>query len=185
MAIASSATTPPSSLELATSRACPCVRSARSVLPVPVVSVVIGEGGSGPALALGVADRILMEEHAVYSVIAPEGAAAIVHRDAARAQDIADALKITAYDCLVLGVVDAIVPEPENGAHTDPEYAALLLRGEIVSSLVELRKRDPRRLVDERFRKFRRMGEFQRLVVDSGDSQRAEALRTAMKHAFG
>src|SRR5215467_4509595 len=136
-----------------------------SVLPVPVVSVVIGEGGSGPALALGVADRILMQEHAVYSVIAPEGAAAIVHRDAARAQDIADALKITAHDCLVLGVVDAIVPEPENGAHVDPDYAALLVRGEVVSSLLELRKRDARRLVDERFRKFRRMGEFQRLVV--------------------
>jgi acetyl-CoA carboxylase carboxyl transferase subunit beta len=155
-----------------------------SVLPVPVVSVVIGEGGSGPALALGVADRILMQEHAVYSVIAPEGAAAIVHRDAARAQDIADALKITAYDCLVLGVVDAIVPEPENGAHMDPDYAALLLRGEIVSSLIELRKRDPRRLVDERFRKFRRMGEFQTLV-EAAEGQRAEALRTAMKRAFG
>jgi acetyl-CoA carboxylase alpha subunit len=155
-----------------------------SVLPVPVVSVVIGEGGSGPALALGVADRILMQEHAVYSVIAPEGAAAIVHRDAARAQDIADALKMTAYDCLVLGVVDAIVPEPENGAHVDPDYAALLVRGEVVTSLVELRKRDPRRLVDERFRKFRRMGEFGRLV-ESADQQRAEALRTAMKHAFG
>jgi acetyl-CoA carboxylase carboxyl transferase alpha subunit len=155
-----------------------------SVLPVPIVSVVIGEGGSGPALALGVADRILMQEHAVYSVIAPEGAAAIVHRDAARAQDIADALKITAYDCLVLGVVDAVVPEPENGAHADPDYAALLLRGEIVSSLVELRRRDPRRLVDERFRKFRRMGEFQRLV-EAADGQRAEALRTAWKRAYG
>jgi acyl-CoA carboxylase subunit beta len=155
-----------------------------SVLPVPVVSVVIGEGGSGPALALGVADRILMQEHAVYSVIAPEGAAAIVHRDAARAQDIADALKMTAYDCLVLGVVDGIVPEPENGAHVDPDYAALLLRGEVVSALVELRKRDPRRLVDERWRKFRRMGEFQQLV-ETAEGQRAEALRTAMKRAFG
>jgi acyl-CoA carboxylase subunit beta len=155
-----------------------------SVLPVPVVSVVIGEGGSGPALALGVADRILMQQHAVYSVIAPEGAAAIVHRDAARAQEIADALKMTAYDCLVLGVVDAIVPEPENGAHTDPDYAALLLRGEVVSSLIELRKRDPRRLVEERWRKFRRMGEFQRLV-EGAEGQRAEALRTAMRHAFG
>ena len=155
-----------------------------SVLPVPVVSVVIGEGGSGPALALGVADRILMQEHAVYSVIAPEGAAAIVHRDAARAQDIADALKITAYDCLVLGVVDAVVPEPENGAHADPDYAALLLRGEIVSSLVDLRRRDPRRLVEERFRKFRRMGEFQRLV-EAAEGQRAEALRSAMRRAFG
>ena len=157
-----------------------------SVLPVPVVSVVIGEGGSGPALALGVADRILMQEHAVYSVIAPEGAAAIVHRDAARARDIADALKMTAYDCLVLGVVDAIVPEPENGAHVDPDYAALLLRGEVISALLELRKRDSRRLVEERWRKFRRMGEFQRLVeVEAADSQRAEALRTAMRHAFG
>ena len=155
-----------------------------SVLPVPIVSVVIGEGGSGPALALGVADRILMQEHAVYSVIAPEGAAAIVHRDAARAQDIADALKITAYDCLVLGVVDAIVPEPENGAHADPDYAALLIRGEVVSSLMELRKRDPRRLVEERFRKFRRMGEFQRLV-EAAEGPRAEALRTAMRRAFG
>ena len=155
-----------------------------SVLPVPVVSVVIGEGGSGPALALGVADRILMQEHAVYSVIAPEGAAAIVHRDAARAQEIADALKMTAYDCLVLGVVDGIVPEPENGAHVDPDYAALLLRGEIVSSLIELRKRDPRRLVEERWRKFRRMGEFQRLV-EAAEGQRAEALRTALRHAFG
>ena len=155
-----------------------------SVLPVPVVSVVIGEGGSGPALALGVADRILMQEHAVYSVIAPEGAAAIVHRDAARAQEIADALKMTAYDCLVLGVVDGIVPEPENGAHVDPDYAALLLRGEIVSSLIELRRRDPRRLVEERWRKFRRMGEFQRLV-EAAEGQRAEALRTALRHAFG
>jgi acetyl-CoA carboxylase carboxyl transferase alpha subunit len=155
-----------------------------SVLPVPIVSVVIGEGGSGPALALGVADRILMQEHAVYSVIAPEGAAAIVHRDSARAQDIADALKITAHDCLVLGVVDAIVPEPEHGAHHDPDFAALLLRDELVNSLVELRRRDRRRLVDERFRKFRRMGEFGRLV-EAAEGQRAEALRTAMKHAFG
>jgi acetyl-CoA carboxylase carboxyl transferase beta subunit/acetyl-CoA carboxylase carboxyl transferase alpha subunit len=155
-----------------------------SVLPVPIVSVVIGEGGSGPALALGVADRILMQEHAVYSVIAPEGAAAIVHRDAARAQDIADALKITAHDCLVLGVVDGIVPEPEHGAHLDPDYAAMLLRGELVSALVELRKRDARRLVEERWRKFRRMGEFQQLV-EAAEGQRADAIRTAMGRAFG
>ncbi|MBV9170603.1 MAG: hypothetical protein JOZ81_11015 [Chloroflexi bacterium] len=151
---------------------------------MPVVSVVIGEGGSGPALALGVADRILMQEHAVYSVIAPEGAAAIVHRDAAKAQEIADALKITAYDCLLLGVVDGIVPEPENGAHADPEYAAMLLRGEIVSALLELRRRDARRLVDERWRKFRRMGEFGRLV-EAAEGQRAEAVRGAMRRAFG
>ncbi len=155
-----------------------------SVIPVPVVSVVIGEGGSGPALAFGVADRILMQEHAVYSVIAPEGAAAIVHRDAARAQEIADALKMTAYDCHVLGVVDAVVPEPPQGAHQDPDYASLLLRGEIVSALSELRRRDGRRLVEERWRKFRRMGEFQRLV-EAAEGQRGEAVRTALLRAFG
>jgi acyl-CoA carboxylase subunit beta len=155
-----------------------------SVLPVPIVSVVIGEGGSGPALALGVADRILMQEHAVYSVIAPEGAAAIVHRDAARARDIADALKITAHDCLVLGVVDVLVPEPEGGANADPDYAAQLLRSEVVAALAELRRRDPRKLVEERYRKFRRMGEFQTLV-QAADGQRAEATRRAMRRAFG
>jgi acetyl-CoA carboxylase alpha subunit len=157
-----------------------------SVLPVPIVSVVIGEGGSGPALALGIADRILMQEHAVYSVIAPEGAAAIVHRDAARAQEIADALKMTAYDCHVLGVVDAVVPEPDHGAHADPEYAAMLLRGEIVSSLLDLRRRDARRLVEDRWRKFRQMGQFERIVQASQDQgQRAEALRTALLRARG
>jgi acetyl-CoA carboxylase carboxyl transferase subunit beta len=156
-----------------------------SLLPVPIVSVVIGEGGSGPALALGVADRILMQEHAVYSVIAPEGAAAIVHRDAARAQEIADALKLTAYDCRVLGVVDQVVPEPQNGASADPEYAALLLRGEVVSALMELRRRDPRRLVEERYRKFRRMGEFQRLVEQAPEGQPTEAVRGAVRRALG
>ncbi len=155
-----------------------------SVLPVPTVSVVIGEGGSGPALALGVADRILMLEHAVYSVIAPEGAAAIVHRDAARTQEIADALKITAYDCHVLGVVDAVVPEPEGGAHVDPDYAALLLRGEVVSALKELKRRDSRKLVEERYRKFRRMGEFDRLV-QAAEGQREEAVRGAISRALG
>jgi len=81
-------------------------------------------------------------------------------------------------------VVDAIVPEPENGAHVDPDYAALLLRGEIISSLTELRKRDARRLVEERWRKFRRMGEFHRLV-EAAEGQRAEALRSAMRRAAG
>jgi hypothetical protein len=82
--------------------------------------------------------------------------------------------------------VDAVVPEPENGAHTDPEYAALLLRGEIVSALADLRRRDARRLVDERWKKFRQMGEFQQLVEASHDQgQRAEALRTALLRARG
>jgi acetyl-CoA carboxylase carboxyl transferase subunit beta len=130
-----------------------------SVLPVPVVAAVIGEGGSGGAVSLGVADRILMQENAIYSVIAPEGAAAILYRDADRARDLAEALKLTAIDCLMLGVIDNIVPEPEAGAHQDPDYAALLLRNFLLEALVELRKIGSGKLVDERYRKFRRMGQ--------------------------
>jgi acetyl-CoA carboxylase carboxyl transferase subunit beta len=130
-----------------------------SILPAPVVAAVIGEGGSGGALALGVADRILMLEHAVYSVIAPEGAAAILYRNAQRAEAIAAALKLTAHDCLALGVIDAIVPEPEGGAHLDPSEAALHLKVAVLEALGELQRRGERRLLEERYRKFRRMGQ--------------------------
>lgn len=133
--------------------------AAMSVLPVPVVAAVIGEGGSGGALALGLADRILMQENAIYSVIAPEGAAAILYRDAERARDLAAALKLTALDCSLLGVVDTVVPEPDGGAHNDSDYAALLLRNFILEALVELRKTGPGKLVEERYGKFRRMGQ--------------------------
>jgi acyl-CoA carboxylase subunit beta len=133
--------------------------AAMSVLPVPTVAVVIGEGGSGGALALGVADRVLMLENAIYSVIAPEGAAAILYRDADRARDLAAALKLTAADCSVLGVVDTVVPEPEGGAHQDQDYAALLLRNFVLDAFVELRKTGPGKLVEVRYRKFRRMGQ--------------------------
>ncbi len=130
-----------------------------AVLPVPVVAAVIGEGGSGGALALGVADRVLMQENAIYSVIAPEGAAAILYHDAQRARDLADSLKLTAADCKLLGVVDTLVPEPTGGAHEDPDYAALLLKNFILDDLVELRRTGANKLVDERYRKFRRMGQ--------------------------
>jgi acetyl-CoA carboxylase carboxyl transferase subunit beta len=133
--------------------------STMAILPVPIVAVVIGEGGSGGALALGVADHILMQENSIYSVIAPEGAAAILYHDAQRARDLADALKLTAADCKLLGVVDELVPEPEGGAHLDPDYAALLLRNFVLDALIEMRKRGPRRLVENRYRKFRRMGQ--------------------------
>jgi acyl-CoA carboxylase subunit beta len=129
-----------------------------SILPVPIVAAVIGEGGSGGALALGVADRIMMQENSIYSVIAPEGAAAILYHDAQRARDLADALKLTAADCTLLGVVDTLVPEPEGGAHLDPDYAALLLRNFVVDALIEMRRTSSKRLVDQRYRKFRRMG---------------------------
>ncbi|MCC7370046.1 MAG: acetyl-CoA carboxylase, carboxyltransferase subunit beta [Chloroflexi bacterium] len=130
-----------------------------SIVPTPIVAVVIGEGGSGGALALGVADRILMQENSIYSVIAPEGAAAILYHDAHRARDLADALKLTAADCKMLGVVDTLVPEPEGGAHLDADYAALLVRNFVLDALVDLHKTRPQRLVEERYRKFRRMGQ--------------------------
>ncbi len=130
-----------------------------SVLPVPVVAVIIGEGGSGGAVAIGLADQVLMLDHAVYSVIAPEGAAAILFRDASRAPEVAESLKITASDCLRLGVIDGIVPEPEGGAHLNLDFAAALLRDSITESLVDLVETSPERLVRDRYRKFRRMGQ--------------------------
>jgi acyl-CoA carboxylase subunit beta len=130
-----------------------------SVLPVPVVAVIIGEGGSGGAVALGLADRVLMLDNAVYSVIAPEGAAAILFRDASRAPEVAESLKITAADCLRLEVIDEIVPEPEGGAHRDPNYAAALLLDMLTDSLADLLDLSTERLLRERYRKFRRMGQ--------------------------
>jgi acyl-CoA carboxylase subunit beta len=129
-----------------------------SVIEVPTIAVVIGEGGSGGALAIGVADRVLMQDHAIYSVIAPEGAAAILYRDASRAPEVAQSLKITAKDCQRLGVVDVIVPEPEGGAHQDPEFAAALLRDTVLRELSEIIDRSPEKLVRDRYKKFRAMG---------------------------
>lgn len=133
-----------------------------SVLPVPVVSVIIGEGGSGGALALGVADRILMQEHAIYSVIAPEGAAAILFRDPSRAPEVAESLKITARDCVQLGVADRLVAEPDGGAHRDVDFAASMVNDAILWALGEIQDTDGRKLVEERYRKFRRMGQVNR-----------------------
>ena len=130
-----------------------------SALPVPVVTAIIGEGGSGGALALGVADRVLMQEHAIYSVIAPEGAAAILYRDVARAPEVAAALKITAADCRKLGVADVLVAEPAGAAHTAPDLAAALLRDAIVTALADLQGHSGRKLTNDRYRKFREMGQ--------------------------
>lgn len=130
-----------------------------SGLPTPVISVVIGEGGSEGALALGVADRILMLENAIYFVVSPEGAASILYRNPNLAQEVAPALKLTAADCLVMGVIDRIVPEPQGGAHSDPEEAARLLRAILLQELRELRDTSHEKLVKARHKKFRRMGE--------------------------
>ncbi|HET7034684.1 MAG TPA: acetyl-CoA carboxylase carboxyltransferase subunit alpha/beta [Thermomicrobiaceae bacterium] len=135
-----------------------------SVIGVPTVATIIGEGGSGGALALGVGDRVLMQERAIYSVIAPEGAAAILYRDAARAPEVAESLKLTAADLLKLSVIDAVVPEPEGGAHANPELATGLLKASIVDALAELVEQSPGKLVRERYRKFRRMGQTNTLM---------------------
>ena len=134
-------------------------------LPVPVVNVVIGEGGSGGALALGLADVILMQENAIYSVIAPEGAAAILLHDAARSEEILPALKLRAHDLLELGVIDDIVPEPPGGAHRDPDAAARQVMERVVHHLATLSTIKPRKLVQRRAERYRSIGHFERGIV--------------------
>ncbi len=131
-----------------------------SRLAVPVIVVVIGEGGSGGALALGVGNRIYMLENSVYSVISPESCATIIYRDSSRAPAAAAALKMTAPDLLELGLIDGIVPEPGEGAHSDPDQAAESLRLTLRSALADLSRLTPRQLIDGRYDKFRRMGSF-------------------------
>jgi acetyl-CoA carboxylase carboxyl transferase subunit alpha len=131
-----------------------------SRLAVPVIAFVIGEGGSGGALGIGIANRVYMLENAVYSVISPESCAAIIYRDAGRAAAAAQALKMTAPDLLELGLIDGIVPEPGEGAHTDPEAAAEFMRVTLHTALAELSAMSSSQLIDERYHKFRTMGSF-------------------------
>ena len=129
-------------------------------LPVPIVVVVTGEGGSGGALALGIGDRVLMLEHSIYSVISPEGCAAILWKDQARAQDAAAALKITAPDLKQLGVIDEIIPEPPGGAHMDPSAMCQSVAAAVRRALKDLRRGKTDALLQRRYRKFRTMGRF-------------------------
>jgi acetyl-CoA carboxylase carboxyl transferase subunit alpha len=133
-----------------------------AALQVPVVISVIGEGGSGGALALGVGDRVIMLEHAVYSVISPEGCAAILWKTSAAAPDAAAAMKITAQDLKKFGIIDEIVPEPTGGAHSDPAAAAELLAPSIERAIRELQKLKVPQLLDERYKKFRKMGVYEK-----------------------
>ncbi|MGV6871623.1 acetyl-CoA carboxylase carboxyltransferase subunit alpha [Pseudochelatococcus sp. B33] len=128
------------------------------LLPMPNVSIVIGEGGSGGAIALATANRVLMLEHAIYSVISPEGAASILWRDPARAQDAATAMKITAQDLLRLQIIDAIVPEPAGGAHRDPEATVRTVGDAIAASLQELAGLSPEEVRRARADKFLAIG---------------------------
>jgi acetyl-CoA carboxylase carboxyl transferase subunit alpha len=129
-------------------------------LAVPLIAVCIGEGGSGGALALGVANRVFMLENAVYSVITPESCASIIYRDSGKAEQAAAALKLAAPDMLELGLIDGIIPEPPAGAHEDHDEAARLLKEQLVRSLRELSALTPEEAVRKRYEKFRRMGNF-------------------------
>jgi acetyl-CoA carboxylase carboxyl transferase subunit alpha len=131
-------------------------------LKVPVIATVIGVGGSGGALAIAVADRVLMMENAVYSVISPEGCASIMWRDATKKALAAEAMKITASDLNELGCIDGIVPEPEGGAHSDHEAAATLLDQSLQGHFEALRKMPIQELVVSRYNKFRNMAQFYR-----------------------
>jgi acetyl-CoA carboxylase carboxyl transferase subunit alpha len=129
-------------------------------LAVPIVVTITGEGGSGGALAIAIGDRVNMLENSVYSVISPEGCASILWRDAGKAEVAAKALKITANDLKELGIIDEIVPEPEGGAHLDHDAAAALLDRVLDRSLRELSRITPAELLERRYEKFRRMGQF-------------------------
>ncbi|MBK5258670.1 MAG: acetyl-CoA carboxylase carboxyltransferase subunit alpha [Thermoanaerobaculia bacterium] len=131
-------------------------------LTVPIIVTVIGEGGSGGALGIAVGDRILMLEHSVYSVISPEGCAAILWKNSAAAPEAAAAMKITAPDLKRLGIIDEIVPEPSGGAHADPARAAEILGPVLEKNLKELLKIKPALLPEERYKKFRKMGVFEK-----------------------
>jgi acetyl-CoA carboxylase carboxyl transferase subunit alpha len=133
-------------------------------LPTPVICVVTGEGGSGGALALGVGNRVLMLEYAIYSVISPEGCAAILWGEAAKASEAAELMRVTAPDLLKLGVIDAIVPEPVGGAHRNWDATAASLREALREQLWQLRSKSEAELIEERQEKFRRIGVFEETV---------------------
>jgi acetyl-CoA carboxylase carboxyl transferase subunit alpha len=146
------------------------------MLDVPIVIVVCGEGGSGGALGIAIGDRVLMQEFAVYSVIPPEGCAAILWRDANRKVEAAEALKITAPDLLALGLVDVIIPEPVGGAHNDLDAATALVDQAIDEALGDVASMSIAARLDTRYEKFRRMGEEGSAFVDT-ETQNSE-LRT-------
>ena len=131
-----------------------------AIFGVPIICVVIGEGGSGGALALGVGNRVLMLENAIYSVISPNGAASILWKDASKADQAAEAMKITAKDLKEFGVIEEIVPEPMGGAHRDPEIQAEAIKEAVWRHLNELMKMTPDQLVEDRYQKFRNVGYF-------------------------
>ena len=136
--------------------------STMSSLPVPIVTAIIGEGASGGAVAFAVADHIVMLQNAIYEVISPEGAATILYRDSQKARRVAEQMKLTAFDCLQLGVVDAIIPEPLAGAHADPLMVMQALKHHLLQAITELEQVPVKQLLARRYRKFRRHGRLLR-----------------------
>jgi len=137
-----------------------------ATLPVPVISAIVGEGGSGGALGIAVANRVLMLEHAIYSVIPPEGCAAILWRDPERKAKAAEALNLTAQRALELQIIDEVVPEPLGGAHRDWDASAVNLKAALLRHLGEIRSLPPQTLIDTRYDKFRHMGQFAELPIN-------------------
>lgn len=129
-------------------------------LRVPIIASIIGEGNSGGALAIGVADRLLMMEHAYFSVVSPEGCASILWRDASHAPEAAEAMRITAEELLAMGIIDSIVQEPAGAAHMDHKLAAERLKSAILRNLHELLDREEEELLENRYEKYRAIGQF-------------------------
>ncbi|MFA5410843.1 MAG: acetyl-CoA carboxylase carboxyltransferase subunit alpha [Candidatus Omnitrophota bacterium] len=127
---------------------------------VPIIAVIIGEGGSGGALGIGVADKVFVLENAYYSVISPEGCAAILWKNGSKAPDAAEVLKLTAQDLLKMGLIDEVIPEPLGGAHRDPQKTAESLKETLIRNLKELKAQGKEELLEARYQKFRKMGEF-------------------------
>lgn len=146
-------------------------------LEVPIISVVIGEGSSGGALAIGMADCILMLEHAIYAVASPEASASILWRDASKACEAAQLMKITAQDLLELGVIEAIIPEPPGGAHTDTEQAISSTIAAIACHMAALQQQDRGQLVWNRYRKYRAIGQFTQAQEHLLETQAVNAQR--------
>ncbi len=133
-----------------------------SQLKVPIISIVIGEGASGGALGIGLADKIICLENTWYSVISPEGCASILFRDSKRAEEAADAMKVTSYDLYEMGIADEIVKEPNGSAHIDPDGAAAEVKQTIIRNYVELRKFNSDELINKRIEKYDKIGEYDR-----------------------
>lgn len=145
-----------------------------SRLKVPIVVVVIGEGGSGGALGIGIGDRVLILEHSYYSVISPEGCAAILWKDRAKAPEAAEALKLTAQDLLKLEIVDKVVPEPLGGAHREPVKIAQTLKQYLIEELNILKEKSGAKLVFDRYKRFRRLGVFLEEPITNKEKNRGK-----------